>query len=799
MKPAFALILALLLCSCASGRAAIEPPPEPPDAPMPRFLVKPRENSDKPDAFHTLKARKVTKLKHGSWQIVEGNKREYRNSGFFDVAEDDILRELVVPAGDPLFAQQWCHQVMQSVSAWDIATSNSVVVAVVDSGINYNHPDLITNLWTGTNGEHGYVSTNGVLQAGGFDDQYHGTMCAGIIGAVGNNGVGVVGVNWRTKLASFKFLTSFGSGATSDALLVLDKMIDLKEAGVNIRVANCSWGGGNYSAPLQDMFAQCEQAGILVVCAAGNSGADSDIVPLYPAALTNDGILSVLSSDQQDAKASYSNFGVVSTDLSAPGTEVISTERETNYTARSGTSLSAPQVTGAAAMLFHLNPNLTPVQVKTLLLHPTTFDRLTFQQSSTGGGRLNLRKLWSSPFIRNPLPANLPPRLALAPSSERFYVLPGQELNLTAIPSDADGSEFFLSSSWTSQPWPPPFNLVAPYTQPFSQSVSNLVFFPANLALDQCLKVSFNVSDGHGGGAVARTSVWRARNESLVSSLVVTNFRGWIAEGRLRYRLDAPLHLRYAVAIYPRAALPTVCCFNSNTDADGGINTLQTPGSYTLRAYGVDEHGNPFVSPPAVIFVSGAITQPPRLVVTTTGPRRRPAPLTVEVSLASTLKNGATSLLYSDGVQFFSTNTTYRRTFTEPGVYPIEYTVYDPSSNTGDIVTEFFTATPGARLDIVALTQTNATFKITGDVGIYALEAKGTNGGFVTQGQPLSHVKTATVTSRPITRQAWEFFRLRLVENPLALLPPPDTSVYSPNYLIDILYPAPGVEFAGYQ
>lgn len=759
-------LILLMLCGCAQPAQSAQPMERLRQAvkerTQERFLVRPL-HATKCEAFHVLKANKLTKLAHSRWQIVEGSKAVYRESGLFNVANDDVLQAVdipsTVPPNDPLFAQQWWHAKVESLGAWQTSTANDVVIAVVDTGVNYLHPDLQANLWTGPQGEHGYVCTNGVLQVGGMDDQYHGTMCAGIVGAVGNNGIGVCGVNWSTKIASFKFLSSFGSGSTSDAMIVIDKMIQLKSDGVNIRVANCSWGGQNLSPALGEMFATAEYAGILMVCAAGNFNQDSDVSPLFPAAFTNAGIVSVLASDQYDGKATFSNYGVIASDLFAPGTDILSTTLGTDYTGRNGTSFAAPQVSGAAAMLFGLNPALTPLQVKTILLHPSTFDRLSFQQSSTGGGRLNLRKLWGSPMVTNPPPANIPPTLKLVPSASQFYVLPGQPLNLNAVASDADGSEFFANGTWSSYVWPEPFNLVSPYARPFGTNTFHLVFSPSNLALDQCVKVRFNVSDGHGGGAIATTQVWKARDETAVASVVATNFRAWLENDRLRFRLDTVPDVNYAVAVFPRIALSSACCFTSNQDADGGPSTLPSPGSYTFRAYGVDPRGNPVVSQPSVIQFSGSTNWPPRLVVSVSTPRRGPVPFTVEVSLADTQTNDAVRVYFSDGVQFFSNRTTYRRTFTEPGVYPVEYTAYDPLNNSGDVAVEFFTATPGVVLGM-ELTNNRATFTATGDTGSYFIESKGTSGQWVTIGQ-MQHTNTITSTNLLLPKQPWSLFRLK--------------------------------------
>jgi len=249
--------------------------------------------------------------------------------------------------------------------AWDISTGSSeVIVGVIDTGIDYNHEDLAANIWSNPgeipgNGidddANGYVDDvhgiNSITGTGDpMDDHYHGTHCSGTIGAVGNNTIGVVGVNWMVKLIGLKFLDSGGSGWTDDAIECINYAVALKNRGVNIRVLNNSWGGGGYSQALIDAIDVANNAGILFVAAAGNSSLNNDIIPHYPSSYMNDNILSVASIDHNDELSYFSNYGPESVDLGAPGSSILSTFPDNSYSTLSGTSMATPHVSGAAAL-----------------------------------------------------------------------------------------------------------------------------------------------------------------------------------------------------------------------------------------------------------------------------------------------------------------------------------------------------------------------------------------------------------------------------------------------------------------
>lgn len=246
-------------------------------------------------------------------------------------------------AGQPVYGISGTSNAdMDAPEAWDISTgSDSVVIAVIDSGVDYPHEDLAANMWKNPkeipgNGidddNNGYVDdVYGIDTANDTSDPIdvvaedggHGTHVAGIIAAVGDNGRGVVGVSWNAKIMALKFLTT-GGGSTSDAIECLEYVVAQKKAGVNIVAINGSWGGGGFSQTLKDSIEAANNLGILFIAAAGNDGSDNDVTPQYPSSYDLSGIIAVAATDQNDVLADFSNYGATSVDLSAPGTNILS-------------------------------------------------------------------------------------------------------------------------------------------------------------------------------------------------------------------------------------------------------------------------------------------------------------------------------------------------------------------------------------------------------------------------------------------------------------------------------------------
>ena len=253
-------------------------------------------------------------------------------------------------------------------------------VGVIDSGIDYNHPDLAANMWINP----GEIAGNGIddddndliddIYGWDFanndndpmDDNEHGTHVAGTIGAVGNNSLGVIGVNPNNvSLAALKFLDASGSGSTSNAILALDYA-----TANGILITNNSWGGllPIRSKGLEDAIKAVEENGGVFVAAAGNSSVNTDLLPSYPASYPNPSIISVAATDDNDILAYYSNYGKKTVDIAAPGSEIFSTLPGNQYGYLSGTSMASPHVAGAVALVWAQNPTLTGQEVKNRVL-----------------------------------------------------------------------------------------------------------------------------------------------------------------------------------------------------------------------------------------------------------------------------------------------------------------------------------------------------------------------------------------------------------------------------------------------
>lgn len=283
--------------------------------------------------------------------------------------------------------------------AWDIHKGTSeTIVAVIDTGIEYTHPDLAQNMWRNTNevagngiddDQNGYIDDvygiNSIYspsdpRAGDpMDDHYHGTHVAGTIGAIGNNSIGVVGVNWSVKMIAVKFLASNGSGSLYDAIESINYISDLKERkGVNVKVVNNSWGGGGYVSALETAIRRMDQLGIAFVAAAGNNSNNNDSNPSYPAGYNVSNVVSVAAHDQGGNLANFSNYGVNTVHISAPGVGISSTVRNGGYGNASGTSMASPHVAGVLTLLASYRPDLSArTLIDTVLNNATTLATLS--------------------------------------------------------------------------------------------------------------------------------------------------------------------------------------------------------------------------------------------------------------------------------------------------------------------------------------------------------------------------------------------------------------------------------------
>lgn len=341
----------------------------------------------------------------------------YRQSGAVEFAEPDYkLRALATP-DDPEFRRgsQWSLENtgqlggiigsdISAVQGWETLTSASnIVVAVIDSGIRYSHQDLAPNIWSNTNevpnnsiddDRNGFVDDihgiDAMLNSGDpMDDYGHGTHVAGIIGARGNNGIGIAGVAWQVRLMACRFLGKLGDGDTSDAIQCIDYA---RRMGAHI--INASWGGPDYSASLYTAINNARASGIIFVTAAGNDSSDTDRDPLYPGSFDLNNIVVVGGTGRDDAMdTGYSNFGVNSVDVFAPGTGIYSTWSTWDgaYTSSSGTSMAAPHVAGMLALMKARFPGYATSQLIDRLLNTVDLVPGLAGKCRTGG-RVNLAR-----------------------------------------------------------------------------------------------------------------------------------------------------------------------------------------------------------------------------------------------------------------------------------------------------------------------------------------------------------------------------------------------------------------------
>lgn len=412
-----------------------------------------------------------------------------RETGLIRYVEPDyVVRSQQTLPNDPEFPRLWglnnAATPAADISApqiWDLTTGDQqVVIGGIDTGIDYTHPDLASNIWhnvadpvNGVDDDgNGYVDDNvGWNFSTGtnnpMDGQGHGTHTAGTMGATGNNGIGVVGVNWHCQLMPLKFLDDTGSGVTSDAADALHYVATLRRRGVNIRITNNSWGGGGPSTVLQDAIQENETLGILFMAAAGNDAFNNDLIPFYPANYKNSNIVAVAATTSSDGLAIFSNFGANSVHLAAPGHTIYSTLNRAGYGYMNGTSMATPQVSGVAALLWSLWPTAPAKDIRDAILKGVDVIPSLTGKTITGG-RLNALKAAAALFRIIHTPAGnvfnagtgYPIDFEVGPSvftatnqisvfwtangSTNFSALPGDNLSNTffriLIPEQAEGS-----------------------------------------------------------------------------------------------------------------------------------------------------------------------------------------------------------------------------------------------------------------------------------------------------------------------------------------------------------------------
>ncbi len=298
-------------------------------------------------------------------------------------AQPDYQLQLMKAPNDPLLNSLYAVDNqggadIGALEAWQIRhDAEDIIVGVIDTGVDFRHEDLAANIWRNTD----ELAGNGRDDDGnGFvddvlgwdfanndnnpqDDNGHGTHVAGTIGAVGDNGLGVAGLAWNVKIMPLKFMDANGSGYVSDAISALDYA---RENGA--RIVNNSWNGVGYSQALEEAISRYEAGGGIFVAAAGNETNNNDLSPSYPASFTQSNVITVAASDKLDRLADFSNYGPASVDIAAPGERILSTLPGDRYGYMSGTSMAAPQVSGALALIWAEHPTWTAAQVQRKLL-----------------------------------------------------------------------------------------------------------------------------------------------------------------------------------------------------------------------------------------------------------------------------------------------------------------------------------------------------------------------------------------------------------------------------------------------
>ena len=382
-----------------------------------RILIMPKAGSNRTalDNFHKARKSDVLRTFDGishlqvlrvpRGETVSNLIAQYQKSGLVEFAEPDYEIHANTAPNDPQFTNGTLWGLnnygqnsgtpgadIHATNAWEVLNSASnIVVAVLDTGIRYTHEDLASNMWANpADGSHGWYAAFNSNRP--YDDGGHGTIVAGIIGAVGNNGKGVVGVAWQVQLMACKCLNSLGNGNDSDLI----ECIDFARTN-GARIINASLDSTNYSQALSNAIVSTRDAGIIFVASAGNGnpGVNIDHNPTYPACYQIDNIIAVAYTTRNDLLGGFSNYGATNVDLAAPGDQINSTyyfSDSSYYTNATGTSVAAPYVSGACALLMAQYPADSYRDTISRLLNAT--DPLpALAGKCRTGGRLDLRKV----------------------------------------------------------------------------------------------------------------------------------------------------------------------------------------------------------------------------------------------------------------------------------------------------------------------------------------------------------------------------------------------------------------------
>ena len=362
---------------------------------------------------------------------------------------DEVLQITDLPS-DPDLDQLWGLNSTYGIDApgaWaSTLGDSSVVVAVIDTGIDLDHPDLVNNLWTNTdeipgngidddnNGFiddiHGWDFVNN--DGNPDDDNDHGTHVAGTIAASANS-IGVVGVAPGVQVMGLKFLNSSGSGMTSHALQSLQYAIDN-----GALISNNSWGGGGFSSAMQTLLTQAEAVNHLFVAAAGNSSTNIDNSPTYPAAYQNANVVSVASIQSDGSRSGFSNYGTTNVDVAAPGSGIRSTVSGGGYASFNGTSMASPHVAGIAALMRSLAPTVSTADIKRILIETSTWDS-RLETVSDSAGRVNASAAVSA--VNGSIPS-------LSITATATVVTEGATVTFSATATDSSNNNIANQVQW---------------------------------------------------------------------------------------------------------------------------------------------------------------------------------------------------------------------------------------------------------------------------------------------------------------------------------------------------------------
>ena len=415
---------------------------------------------------------------------VASAKITYSATAGIQYAEPDYKLYLSATPNDPFYNNLWGMNNtgqtggtedadIDAPEAWGLATgSSTIIVAVTDTGINYNHEDLASNMWINTAEQNGTAGVdddnNGYIDdiygydfyldnSDPMDDHDHGSHVAGTIGGIGNNGKGVAGINWHVRMMALKIF-QYGGGSDPEGLVSAAAAAIEYATNKGAKVINASWHlpFAEYSQTLYDAISYAGDHGVMMVIAAGNDNVDNDVVPDYPQSFDLPNIISVMATDDNDQKASFSNYGKINVDLAAPGVDIFSCYRSGGYGYMSGTSMACPHVAGACALVWSTDPSLTVAELKQILLY--TVDPL---DSLTGlcvtGGRLNLHKAILASKVGDTVPPTPDPaKWSIVPQATGLH----QIVMEAAKASDPSGVQYKfdcienddLDSGWQDSP-----------------------------------------------------------------------------------------------------------------------------------------------------------------------------------------------------------------------------------------------------------------------------------------------------------------------------------------------------------